>query len=118
MSPGRVVDYPLGLRSQGPEFKSPSGRSLCGYLTSFDSRSAHVLTCPALAPLAQDSVRTFFTTTLRAQRAEDSATTPEAGSPVTQSGPGLDPVGGASEYVSISRTGEQVTSRPDRAAFG
>ena len=26
MSPGRVVDYPLGLRSQGPEFKSPSGR--------------------------------------------------------------------------------------------
>ena len=26
-SPGRVVDYPLGLRSQGPEFKSPSGRS-------------------------------------------------------------------------------------------
>src|SRR6056297_222937 len=26
MSPDRVVDYPLGLRSQGPEFKSPSGR--------------------------------------------------------------------------------------------
>ena len=28
MSPGRVVDHPPGLRSQGPEFKSPSGRSL------------------------------------------------------------------------------------------
>ena len=26
MSPDRVVDYPLGLRSQGPAFKSPSGR--------------------------------------------------------------------------------------------
>ena len=26
--PGRVVDHPLGLRSQGPEFKSPSGRFL------------------------------------------------------------------------------------------
>ncbi len=25
-SPDRVVDYPPGLRSQGPEFKSPSGR--------------------------------------------------------------------------------------------
>jgi hypothetical protein len=28
--PGRVVDYPLGLRSQGPEFKSPSGR-VCAF---------------------------------------------------------------------------------------
>ncbi len=27
-SPDRVVDYPLGFRSQGPAFKSPSGRSL------------------------------------------------------------------------------------------
>ena len=27
MSPDRVVDYPPGLRSQGPEFKSPSGRN-------------------------------------------------------------------------------------------
>ena len=36
MSPGRVVDYPLGLRSQGPEFKSPSGR-FCE--TQHDERS-------------------------------------------------------------------------------
>ena len=49
MSPGRVVDYPLGLRSQGPEFKSPSGRSL---LTSASHCSAlasgSVLTCSTL----------------------------------------------------------------------
>src|SRR6056297_3228052 len=40
MRPDRVVDYPLGLRSQGPEFKSPSGRSFLRN-ASFPQRPLH-----------------------------------------------------------------------------
>src|SRR6056297_2756995 len=64
MSPGRVVDYPLGLRSQGPEFKSPSGRSHCSRPDEPHARGSRVR-------LRQDATFYGRYTTSRASRLHD-----------------------------------------------
>ena len=53
MSPDRVVDYPLGLRSQGPAFKSPSGRFHGNY-----TASDHPVARPRESVRAPASIRT------------------------------------------------------------
>jgi hypothetical protein len=47
MSPVRVVDYPLGLRSQGPAFKSLTGRFSDGHPPSGRARERHGAVAPA-----------------------------------------------------------------------